>query len=138
MSQYDSIKEYIRHYQERYGDKAENKDLLKPIFELVVFEKPNAETIYHTENGDIASGYPDTGGENNVGFYYDLDDAIQAMNENSLDIQEHCFHAGFVLCRFPGLYNAVIKDARMYFLWDPERGGFFEAPEPEIFKHIAY
>ena len=136
MSKYQEIQDYIKWYQEKYTQKNGTKPI--PIFEIMVFEHPNKEITYMRLGNVICSGYPDTGGENHMGFYYKLDTAIKAMNENWADIQEHCFHAGFILCRFPGLYQSVIKEARMYFLWDEERKGFFEAEEPKIFEHVAY
>ena len=133
MSKYQQILNYVKWHQEKYKDKDDN--ILNPIFEIMLFENPNNEMIYA---GDIKSGYPDIGCETNVGFYYELDTAIQAMNENWYDIQETCYYAGFVICRFPGLYNCAGKEQRLYFLWDEKRKGFFEAEEPEIFKHVAY
>lgn len=135
MSQYEIVKDYIKWYKERYEEKGKT---LTPIFEILLFPNHNKELIYHKPEGDVPSGFPDTGGENPMGYYYELETAIQAMNENWCDIQETVFHAGFVLCRFPGLYTPVPQNARIYFLWDQERGGFFETEEPEIFKHIAY
>jgi len=134
MSKYQEILDYVKWYQEEYKDK--NSNTLNPIFEIMLFEYPDKEVVYHKPEGDVLSGFPDTGCVNNVGFYYELDTAIQAMNENWCDIQETCYHAGFILCHFPGLYQAAIH--RMYFLWDEEKKGFFEAEEPEIFKHVAY
>ena len=134
MSKYQEMLDYVKWYQERNKDK--NGKSYPPIFEIMVFEYPNKEKIYHKPEGDVPSGWPDTGCVDNVGFYYELDTAIQAMNENWGDIQETCYHAGFILCRFPGLYQAALS--RMYFLWDEEKRGFFEAEEPEIFKHVAY
>lgn len=136
MSKYQEILNYVKWYQEKYQDK-ENK-ILKPIFEIMLFEKPNSEKIYHKSFGDVKSGFPDEGCQATMGFYYELDTTIQAMNENWGDIQETCYYAGFILCRFPGVYNSVGREGRIYFLWDDERQGFFEAEEPEIFKHIAY
>lgn len=134
MSKYQEILDCIEWYQEKYKDEEGNK--LIPIFEIMLFENPNKEMIYHESTGGVPSGWPDTGCIAHMGFYYELDIAIQAMNENWCDIQETCYHAGFILCRFPGLYQAAIE--RMYFLWDKEKEGFFEAEEPEIFKHITY
>ena len=134
MSKRQEILNYIKWYQEKYKDKSDNAP--NPIFEIMLFEYPDKEIIYHKPEGDVLSSLPDTGCVNHVGFYYELDTAIQAMNENWGDIQETCYHAGFILCRFPGLYQATIH--RIYFLWDEEKKGFFEADEPEIFKHIAY
>ena len=136
MSKYQEILDYVKWYQEEYKDK--NGNTPNPIFEIMIFEYPDKEMIYHKPKGDIKSGFPDIGNFENIGFYYELDMAIKAMNENWCDIQETVFHAGFILCRFPGLYNSVTNNARIYFLWDQEKDGFFEAEEPEIFKHVAY
>ena len=136
MSKYQEMLDYVKWYQEQYKDKNGNTPI--PIFEVIVFEHSNKEMIYHKSEGDVKSGFPDTGSFENMGFYYELNTAIKAMNENWCDIQETVFHAGFVFCRFPGLYNSVTENARIYFLWDEEKKGFFEAEEPEIFKHIAY
>ena len=137
MSQHDAIQEYVKWHQNRYTNDSTGKAPI-PIFEVVVFEHPDREMIYHKPECDVKSGFPDTGSFENMGFYYELDTAIKAMNENWCDIQETVFYAGFVFCRFPGLYNSVVKDARIYFLWDKEKKGFFEAKEPAIFEHIAF
>lgn len=134
MSKYQEMLDYVKWYQEKHKD--ENDNSPNPIFEIMLFEYPNKEMIYHKPEGDVHSGWPDTGCIDDMGFYYELDTAIQAMNENWCDIQETCYYAGFILCRFPGVYYA--GTSRMYFLWDDEKEGFFEAEEPEIFKHVAY
>lgn len=134
MSKYQEMLDYVKWYQEKYKDKDGN--ISNPIFEIMLFEYPNKETTYPTPEGNVRSGWPDTGCVANMGFYYELDTAIQAMNENWCDIQETCYYAGFILCRFPGLYYAATS--RMYFLWDEEKKGFFEAEEPKIFAHVAY
>lgn len=131
MTGEDRLRKYIEKLHCRFDESTH------PIFEIALFEHPNREMIFTKNGNKIPSGYPDAP-MNNMGFYYELSTAIQALNENWADIQEHCFHAGFIFCRFPGLYNSVGPDGRIYFLWDDEREGFFEAEEPEIFKHIAY
>lgn len=125
------ILEYIDLY------KQQGRGYANPIFEIVLFEHPSKEMMVVKDGKEIASGLPDAN-LNSMGYYYDLFTAVQALNENWADIQEHCFHAGFIFCRFPGLYNCVGTYARIYFLWDEERKGFFEAEEPEIFKHVEY
>ena len=136
MSKYQEIQDYIKWYQNKYTQKDGTKPV--PIFEIMVFEYPDKELTYQRPDGITYSGYPDTGCTDHTGFYYDLDTAIKAMNENWCDIQETIYHAGFILCRFPGLYNSALAEHRMYFLWDEEKKGFFEAEEPKIFSHVAY
>lgn len=101
----------------------------KPIYEIVLFERA----------GDTYDKYglPNHGIDDHPAFYYDLDTAIRAMNENWGDIQDCAFHAGFVYARFPGAYSYCGPESRMYFLWDEERKGFFEAEEPNTYEHIS-
>lgn len=131
-----TTKEDILSYIEWYKNEYEVEQ--NPIFQIMLFEKPNEEFIYHKPEGDVKSGFPDTGCQDNTGFYYELDTAIHAMNENWLDIQDHAFYAGFILCHFPGLYPDSSTNYRMYFVWDKEKEGFFQQEEPEIFKYISY
>lgn len=113
----------------------EDRDGARPIFRIMVFEHPCKEHVYPTGKH---SGFPYLGASDEVGFYYDLDDAIRAMNENWGDIREYTYNAGFILCQFPGLYQSSGLDERMYFVWDEDKEGFFQQEEPEIFKHVAY
>lgn len=108
----------------------------KPIYAISLFEYPDRE---YTWNDGTKSGLPDFGCDMEVGYFYSLEEAIEAMNTNSMDMRECVYNAGFILCRFPGLYNNVAgREARMYFVWNDDEGGFFQAEEPEIFEHMAY
>lgn len=111
----------------------------KPIFRIFLFEHADKELIYHRDGQpDKRSGFPDTGATADMGFYYDIDDAIRAMNENVCDIRETVYDAGFILVQFPGLYQCADTSQRMYFRWDDARQGYFQQEEPIIFRHIAY
>lgn len=92
---------------------------------------------YITPDGK-AMDWPDSG-LNYMGFYYTLDEAIDAMNNNELDIAECCFNYGYITVGFPGVYNDSSGwYNRMFFKWDEDRKGFFECGnEPEIMKHIS-
>ena len=113
----------------------DNNPEAKPIFALYLFENPDKELV--SKDGKHL-GWPDTGNSYEPGFYHNLDWAIEAMNQNAGDIRETCYDAGFILCRFPGLYDGVTTNARMYFVWNNEKQGFFQQEEPAIFEHIAY
>lgn len=105
-----------------------------PIFEILLFERARKGT-----RDDGSESYlPDTGAEERAGFYYSIDDAIGALRGNACNLHEMTYHYAMVICRFPGLYDCVGPNGRMFFQWDEEREGFFEAEEPEIFRHIAY
>lgn len=129
MTTKKDIEDYIR-FRKKNEEREDD-----PIFEIMVFENPDKETVYPTGKH---SGFPDIGASCVHGFYYDLDTAIEGMHENVTDLREACYEAGFILCRFQGMAESVGKDARMYFVWDNEKQGYFEKEEPEIFKHIAY
>lgn len=104
-----------------------------PIYEIVLFERLR-EWVTNDGKG---SGLPDTSGFNNMGFYFELDDAIATMHENRCNIRETVFNYGFILVHWPGLYNNSSGDyERMFFEWDEEKQGFYEAEEPLWFEHL--
>ena len=106
-----------------------------PIYEIVLIEHANKELVYAKGK---RSGFPDTGAVSNVGFYYDLDTAVSSVKENCCDMREQVYDAAFILCRFPGLYETVSSNQRMYFVWNEETKGYVQEEEPKIFSHIAY
>ena len=130
----DDILNYIQRRQERIKDER----FSKPIFQIFLFENADKELIYENDGKKKNSGFPDTGCIGDFGFYYDIDQAIEALNTNAADIHECVYDAGFILVKFPGLYDSCSSSERMYFRWDSEKEGFFEAEEPEIFSHVAY
>ena len=109
-------------------------DGTKPIYEILLMSMPGTDPLFFPDGTN--SGFPDMGKTDSPGFYYDLDDAIDALNSNRADLRETMFSAAFILCRFQGMYQTAGSSLRMYFLWDDERQGFFEAEEPELFGHI--
>ena len=105
------------------------------IYRIFVFTNPNKEML---NNEGKPMGWPDVGRMDDVGFYYEKETAIKALHENWCNIQDHCFNAAFLVQHEPGLYPMSSKERRIYFIWDKEKQGFFEQPEPEIFKNFAY
>ncbi len=134
MTSKKDILDYVAFRKEARG----NIEGDEPIYCIYLITNPDEERIYEKEGERIRSGFPDTGPTDEPGYYHDLDSAIKAMNENACDIREYCYNAGFILCRFAGMYDCVCRDARMYFLWDDEKEGFFQAEEPQIFAHVAF
>lgn len=100
-----------------------------PIYRILLFSKIPTQS---------ESGWPDYGAADNVGFYYEKHVAIKALHENWCDIQDHCNHAGFIIEQPPGLYSYSTEENRIYFEWDEEKKGFFEAKEPECLKHFSF
>ena len=111
--------------QER-GIKMDEK---QPIYRILLFSKIPTLDV---------NGWPDCGTQDDVGFYYNLDDAIHAMHENWCNIHEYMFMAGFILIHRQGLYESAIKGQRIYFEWDEQHGGFFEKEEPQCLEHFSY
>ena len=106
----------------------------RPIYEIVMIEHADKELIYPNSKH---SGFPDMGASSEIGFYYSIDSAINALESNACDLRENIYDAGFILCRFPGLYESVSRAARMYFVWDADEEGYIQKEEPLIFKHIG-
>ena len=102
-----------------------------PIYELMLFEYSKGEK---NDSLEKVIGFPDIRFADRPGFFYDINDAITVMNENAGDIRETVFDAGYVLCRFPGLYTTIDENNRMYFVWDEKKNGFFQQEEPEMLK----
>ena len=113
----------------------EKQGQAKPIFEIMLFEHPDKELIYDSGK---RSGFPDIGSSYVCGFYYDVEDAVAAVQNNACDMRETLYDAAFILCRFPGLYKDVSRPQRMYFVWDEAKKEFAQKEEPKIFSHIAY
>lgn len=128
----DMLLDYVENYKKSYPNCGE------PIYTIMVFEHPDKELVYKKDTYEKKSGFPDLGAAYEPGFYYNLDLAIEAMHKNACDIRETLYNAGFILCHFQGLTACASKDARIYFKWDTEKQGYFEAEEPIIFSHMAY
>lgn len=131
MTTKENILAYVNDMKKVYDEQ-------EPIYVIMMMSKPGTEEIVWHRNGeDKPSQLPDTGAEDRVGFYYELDTAIKAVQENWCDIQDRAYCAAFILCHFPGLYSSTTPNARMYFLWDPSSETFKQTEEPVLFEHIA-
>lgn len=127
MAARDKIIKYV-------AEKADPMIGFVPIYEIVLFEKLR-EWVTNDGKG---SGLPDISGFNNMGFYYELDQAIGAMHENRCDIRETVFNYGFILVHWPGMYNNSSGDyERIFFQWDEGKQGFYETEEPASFHNLA-
>ena len=129
MTTKEDIKKYVQNYQKFH------ETPLVPIFEILLIEKPHEELVSATGQ---KLGWPDVGASNIAGFYYNLDHAVADLEKNMCDIHERTYHAGFVLCHFPGLYKTVGPEARMYFKWNMDKQKYVQAEEPKIFARVTY
>ena len=124
-----SIMQYVENRRKREGNST-------PIYRIVMLEKPGSEELVYPSGK--RSGFPDTGATDEVGYYFSLDDAISAVEENRCDIRETIYDAAFILCSFPGLYQSAGNDARMYFVWDNDGQRYKQSEEPALFRRLAY
>ena len=94
-----------------------------PIYEIRVYSQP--WTI-----NDL--GWLDFGSEERVGFYYEKESAVRAVEENWCDIQDHYARAALVIEMIPGLYPHPPKSKCKYYIWNQQKEQFESAPIPEI------
>ena len=134
----ESILECVKFRMDRIDDPE-----YKPIFSVMMIEHADKEAVWSQKEKDqsqsvIHSGFPDLGDTWEPCFYHSIDDAINVVLNNVCDIQEGCYEACFILCKFPGVYSVVPSDMRMYYRWHKGNNSFVQEEEPEIFKHIAF
>ena len=131
-----TTREDLLKYADRRMKEQRKKGLpaFKPIYEIMLFEFPNKKQII----GDQEIDYPNIGAEERPGYFYSVNDAVDAMHKNTLFMSDGIYLAGFVSCKFPGIYDAIKTDCRFYFKYDPDRRGFYEEEEPEIFHEFAF
>lgn len=106
-----------------------------PIYEIIMIENADQE-LYGWDGTPL--GFPDFDSMRSVGFYYNLDDAIRAVENNVCDINETVYDAAFIVTRYEGLYASCGVEERLFFRWDDDKQKYFQAEEPKLFKHIAW
>jgi len=94
-----------------------------PIYVIYVYEKP------WTIN---KQGFFDYGIKDFVGFYYEKETAIKAVEENWCDIQDHYANAAMVEEFVPGLYPYPPRSKCWYYIWNPYTEKFEAAEIPEV------
>ena len=106
----------------------------QPIFEILLIVDPD-KPLLDTVGND--TGMPDLSDSFVPGFYFKIDDAVKVMHTNMCDIHEDRYAGGFVLCRYPGVYDEIGPDRRLFFRWDEEKKGYVEDEEPDSFEYIS-
>lgn len=94
-----------------------------PIYEIYVMAEP-----WHLDK----HGFPACGVRERVGFYYEKETAIKAVEENWCDIQDHYAHAAEIKPIMPGLYSCPPQSVCLYYEWNPEKECFERAPWPDL------
>lgn len=95
----------------------------KPIYEIYVFEK---------EWTLDEQGFIQTGISERVGYYYEKETAIKAVEENWCNLQDHYASAALVQAVEPGLYPHPPRAKSWYFVWDSKEEKFKAAKMPEV------
>ena len=83
----------------------------QPIYEVLVYSHP-----WHLDEHQLI----DFGAEERVGFYYEKETAIRAIEENWCDLQDHYARAAAVREIKPGLYQYPPFSTYIYYLWNTE------------------
>ena len=95
----------------------------QPIYEIYVYEKPWALN---------KQGFFDYGIEERVGFYYEKETAIKAVEENWCDLQDHYANAAMVKEVIPGLYPIIPRCKCWYYIWNPYEEKFEPSEIPDV------
>ena len=83
----------------------------QPIYEVLVYSHPWRLDEHH---------FLDFGSKERVGFYYEKSTAIQAVEENWCDLQDHYAQAAAIREVKPGLYQYPPFSTYLYYLWNTE------------------
>lgn len=94
-----------------------------PIYEIYVLETP-----WQLDD----KKFPTCGIRERVGFYYEKETAIKAVEENWCDLQDHYAQAAEVCRLTPGLYSSFSRTEYWYFLWNQKEEKFELARKPVL------
>lgn len=84
------------------------------------------------------SGFPEFGDSRVVGYYFDFDDAVNAVLENWGDIHEGCYNYAVVEKVEAGLYRPAASDDRLVFKWDHAHDTYYQMlEEPKVLRHVC-
>ena len=78
------------------------------------------------------SGWPDYGSEERVGYYFNKETAIKAVEENWADIQDHVAEAALIRPLKEGLYPFYEAKDLLYFIWNEDEQRFVAAKLPDL------
>ena len=94
----------------------------KPIYEI---------HVYSQEWTVDKKGWLEYGTDECVGFYYEKETAIRAVEENWCDLQDHYARAALIKEITPGLYPHPPRSKCIYYIWNKEEKKFEKAKIPE-------
>lgn len=104
------------------------------IYCIYLMKDPYAELMsYRGEPLGLPGGHLEF-----IGYFETYKEARLAMHERlSEEHYQEDKNGGFIAIRGAGLNDCCISGRRQFFLWDPDKEGFYEAEEPEIWRHAA-
>ena len=94
-----------------------------PIYVIYTYEKP----LTINEHGFYDYGIRDFNG-----FYYELDVARKAVEEDWCHLQDHYAHAAMVIEFLPGLYPHPPRSKCWYYIWNEKEEKFEAAEIPAV------
>lgn len=94
----------------------------KPIYEIHVYDQ---------EWKIDSSGWLECGFDECVGFYYEKETAIKAIEENWCNIQDHFAHSALIVEKVPGLYPHPPRSKCIYYIWNQDKNCFEKSAIPE-------
>ena len=126
------FQEYVNWYVKKYGSGNPN---LRPIYEIWTMSDIGGVDV----NADgKPNGWPSATVEY-IGWYPNVEDAVDAVLENRCDIWETCYEGAMVICRYPGLYVPGSNVNRQMFKWNMATMQYEPLEsEPDIYAHISY
>lgn len=105
-------------------DKKYEEKGIHPTYFITCFEK----------NGTEINKYkmPDFGDQRTFGFYYDLETARKALNENWCDMHECLYMYAVIEKMYPGIHPDCYLDTDIeWYQYDKEKDGFFLIDTPK-------
>ena len=95
-----------------------------PVYFITVIEKIE----------EIKGDFPKFGDRRTWGFFYDKNDAIEALHKNATDMCETIYGYAVIEESYEGICPNCIN--RQFFKWNHDNQGYFEINEPECVKRI--
>lgn len=126
-SDFFGVSHETKNLYERTNEKIDQcigivKNIEQPIYEVLVYSHP-----WHLDEHNFI----DFGSAERVGFYYEEEIAIRAIEENWCDLQDHYARAAAVRTIKPGLYQYPPFNTYIYYLWNSDLKQFKRAEIPE-------
>lgn len=78
----------------------------------------------------------DYGCSSTCGWFFDREDAIEALHKNATDMWETCYNYAVIEQARQGVCTCAVIGSAQWFKYDIDRNGYFEIVTPEIVEDI--